>query len=453
MVFSSINPFSQQSMQTVEIMETAELDDSVQKSHQLFHSWASEPIEKRATLFMRLAALLEEQQEDLALLATLEMGKPIQQARAELQKCALLCRYYAQEGPEQLKTQLVPTESHYSAVYYQPLGCILGIMPWNFPYWQVLRFAVPTLLAGNVVLFKHAPNVPQIAAGIPQLFQEAGFPEGALQHLFISTEQVAELAADNRIAGLTLTGSLRAGQAVGALAGKNIKPCVLELGGSDPFIVLEDADVQAAAQTAVKARLHNNGQTCIAAKRFILHQSIRSAFEEAVKKELKTIKMGDPREEDCQLGPLARKDLAEELQAQVDRSLELGAELRLAGGLQEGSSFFAPVILANLKKGMPAFDEELFGPVFSFFEVEDEKQAIALANASNYGLGASVWTNNRERGLRLAQALEAGAVVVNDLVRSDPRLPFGGIKQSGFGRELATEGIRAFVNVKSVVVK
>ncbi len=406
----------------------------------------------RAARMLRAAEILEKEQRELGRLMTLEMGKPIASAAAEAAKCARACRYYAEHAERFLGRVDVQTEAAASYVLCQPLGVVLAVMPWNFPFWQVFRFAAPALMAGNVGLLKHASNVPQCALAIEDVLCRAGFDGGEFQTLLIASSRVGEVIADGRVAAVTVTGSEHAGSEVASAAGKVIKKSVLELGGSDPFIVMPSADLEAAVSTAVKARVVNSGQSCIAAKRFIVHEKIADEFEWRFVRSMETLKVGDPLEESTDVGPLATPAILEGLEDQVDRTVEAGGRV-LTGGkrLARPGNFFAPTVLADIPAHSPAYSEELFGPVASVFRVRDIDEAIALANDTTFGLGSSVWTDDDRERERFVADIEAGQVFVNAMVASDPRLPFGGVKRSGYGRELGDAGIREFVNVKTVV--
>jgi len=380
-----------------------------------------------------------------------EMGKPVAAAQAEAEKCARVCRFYASEGERFLAPEEIETGAGKSFVRFDPLGPVLAVMPWNFPFWQVFRFAAPALMAGNVGLLKHASNVPECALAIEEVFERAGFPAGAFQSLLIGSARVEPVLRDPRIAAVTLTGSETAGRSVGRIAGGEIKKCVLELGGSDPFIVLPSADIPAAARAAVKARTVNSGQSCIAAKRFVVHRAAGEEFRERFVEGMANLRVGDPRDPETEVGPLATPAIRDEVAEQVRRTVAAGARLRLGGSALPGrGNFFAPTVLDDVPAGSPAADEEIFGPVAALFPAEDLDDAIAIANRSRFGLGASAWTRDPAERDRLVAGIEAGSVFINAIVQSDPRLPFGGIKSSGFGRELSREGIREFVNVKSV---
>ena len=401
----------------------------------------------------RAAALLRERQHELAHLMALEMGKPVTDGRAEVLKCANCCDYYAEHAEGFLADEIIKTDAARSFISYQPLGVVLAVMPWNFPFWQVVRFAAPALMAGNVGLLKHASNVPQCALALEKIFHDAGLPPACFRTLLIGSDLVEKLIADDRLKAVTLTGSEGAGSAVAATAGQHIKKTVLELGGSDPFIVLADADVAAAAKTAAQSRMINSGQSCIAAKRFIVEKPVLREFIRQLKTHLLALQTGDPLDEATQYGPMARPDLADELTQQVNDSVSQGAKVELFGGqARPGTALFRPMILSNIKPGQRAYEEELFGPVALVFEAKNADDAVRLANDSRFGLGAAVWTMNPEKGEAMARQIESGAVFVNGIVKSMPELPFGGVKKSGYGRELSYLGIREFVNQKSIWV-
>ncbi len=397
------------------------------------------------------AAILEAEAEKYGRIISLEMGKPLKDAIAEVKKCAGCCTYYADNAAAFLQDEELETSASRTLISYEPLGVVLAVMPWNFPFWQVFRFLAPALMAGNVGVLKHASNVPQCALAIEEIIRKAGFPEHVFQALLIESGEVGAVIASDVVKAVTLTGSEAAGARVAEQAGREIKKTVLELGGSDPFIVLEDADLEHTAAIAVKSRMINTGQSCIAAKRFIVVESIAPAFLEAFKNKMAALRSGNPLTDDCDYGPMARVDLAEELDKQVQDSIAKGATVVLDGGLSEkGSAYFKPMILKDVQPGMPAYEEEMFGPVASVMVVKDEAEAIRVANDHRYGLGGSVWTKDKERGLRVARQVEVGAMYVNALVHSDPAVPFGGVKKSGYGRELSYIGIREFVNQKSI---
>ena len=426
----------------------------VDRAGAAFPSWRDRPIEARASLLRSGAAVLRRRRDELAGLMTDEMGKTFAVAQAEIDKCALCCDWFAEHAASYLAPRSVATDASSSVVRYEPLGVVLAVMPWNFPFWQVIRCAAPALMAGNVVVLKHASSVPGSALAIEDVFRMAGLPDGAFTTLLVPSGAVDALIDHPAVRAVSLTGSEGAGMQVAARAGAALKKTVLELGGSDAFIVLADADPLSSAAEAAAARVVNNGQSCIAAKRFIVEEPVAAAFESALAERMRALRVGDPRVPGTEVGPLARADLVETLERQVAESLALGAR-RLAGGARvPGTGFFyPPTVLADVRPGMPVFDQETFGPVAAVIRARDEDHAITLANASRYGLGASVWTRDARRGEALAARLESGSVFVNGAVRSDPRLPFGGVKLSGYGRELAEEGIREFVNVKTVWVK
>ncbi|MEX2284133.1 MAG: NAD-dependent succinate-semialdehyde dehydrogenase [Gemmatimonadota bacterium] len=449
----SINPTTGQLIREFAELNDTELEERVARAARAFQKHRRCAFAERAECLLRAADILESEKRELARLMTLEMGKTLSSAIAEADKCAWSCRYYAAHGEYFLKAEALKTDTANCLIAYQPIGVVLAIMPWNFPFWQVFRFAAPALMAGNVALLKHASNVPQCALAIEDIFTRAGFVEDAFQTLLIGPERVARLLEDPRIAAATLTGSEAAGASVAAAAGRQIKKTVLELGGSDPFIVMPSADLPEAVKTAVTARNINNGQSCIAAKRFILHETIADAFLEQFTRAMAAQVVGDPMDEKTQVGPLATQKIRDDLHKQVQDSIAAGARA-LTGGhpIDRSGYFYAPTVLTDIPKNAPAYHEELFGPVASVFRVPDLDHAIALANQSRYGLGSAAWTTNAEEQQRCIEELEAGLVFINGMVASDPRLPFGGVKRSGYGRELGHAGIREFVNVKTVVL-
>ncbi len=420
-------------------------------NYSAFQKWKGVSIEKRGELLKQVGDLLIDRKEDHARAITREMGKPLKEAYGEVEKCAWVCDFYAENAEDFLADELIETEATESFVSYDPLGPVLAIMPWNFPFWQVFRFAAPALMAGNSVLLKHAPNVFGCAERIETLFKEAGFPEALFQSLIIHHDKVEGLLGDNRVKAATLTGSGRAGSSVAALAGRHIKKTVLELGGSNAFIVFPDADIEKAVTTGVNARMQNSGQSCIAAKRFLVHEKVYDEFLEGFIHEMEKFQGGDPMEENTTLGPLARKDLADRLQDQVRRSEKAGATI-IKGGKQQGT-FHEPTVMTGAEPGMAVFDEETFGPVAPFAKCSTETEAFDLAAQTPYGLGVSLFTQDIDKARHYIDRVEDGAFFINNLVKSDPRLPFGGTKASGYGRELSREGIREFVNKKTVCVK
>jgi succinate-semialdehyde dehydrogenase/glutarate-semialdehyde dehydrogenase len=451
MSIQSVNPSTGEVLETFTPTSPEELEPILARAHAAFVRWSAMPFTARAQPMREVGRLLRRDVARHAVAITLEMGKPIVQAEAEVEKCARGCDFYAEHAERFLAEQPRKTDASDSYVRFDPLGPVLAIMPWNFPYWQVFRFAAPALMAGNAGLLKHASNVPRCALAIETLFRDAGFPEGLFAAVLIESAQVAGLIADPRIAAVTLTGSERAGRAVAAQAGDALKKTVLELGGSDPFLILADADLTAAAEAAADARLVNSGQSCIAAKRFIVVEAVADRFLDLFADALRARRMGDPMARETQVGPQARVDLRDALHEQVEDSVKRGAEVLLGGEIPPGKgAFYPPTLLVGVAPGMAAFDQETFGPVAAVVRARDEGEAVRLANASGFGLGASLWTRDRTRARRLATQIEAGSVFVNGVVKSDPRLPFGGIKRSGYGRELSEYGIREFVNVKSV---
>ncbi len=451
--FKAIDPSSGATLATYEGHGAAEVERRLARAREAFLAWRRVPFADRAERLRRAAAILRDRKAEHGELMAREMGKPIAGGEGEADKCAWVCDYYAENGERFLAEEPVETDAAASFVRYDPLGPVLAVMPWNFPFWQVFRFAAPALMAGNVGLLKHAANVPGCALAIERIFAEAGFPEGVFQTLLIPSGEVAGVLADPRVAAATLTGSDAAGRAVAAEAGRHLKKTVLELGGSDPFIVLADADPEQVAKPAATARTINSGQSCIAAKRFIVEAPLVERFERALVAEMEALVVGDPMDRETQVGPQAREDLVEELQEQVDRAVAAGARILTGGApLDRPGFFYPPTVLSGVEPGNPAFEEEIFGPVAAVVRARDRVHAVALANRSSFGLGAGIWTADAHPGRALAAEIEAGAVFVNEIVKSDPRLPFGGVKQSGYGRELAAFGIREFVNIKTVWV-
>ena len=453
MAFHSVNPATGETVATYEEHDSAEVEARLARAREGFETWRTTPVSARAGALGRVADILDERSEEHARLVTLEMGKPLVEARAEIAKCARTCRYYAAAAARMLAPEEVPTEAARSYVTFDPLGPVLAVMPWNFPFWQVFRFAAPALAAGNVGLLKHASSTCGAALAIEEVFRLAGLPEAVFQTLLVRADAVADVIADDRVRAVTLTGSAPAGMSVAAAAGRALKKCVLELGGSDPFLVRADADVARTAAQAAAARAVNSGQSCIAAKRFIVAEAIAEAFTEALAGALAALPVGDPLAPETRIGPLARADLRTEVAHQVASSVAAGARLVSGGCSLPGPGFFyAPTVLAEVRPGMPAFDEEVFGPVAAVARARDDDDAVALANRSRFGLGASIWTRDLARAEAMAHRLETGIVFVNDIVRSDPRLPFGGVKRSGHGRELSHYGLREFVNIRSIVI-
>jgi len=450
----SINPATGHIIQSFPIWQAEAIDAALQQVEMAQAEWAALSFARRSDLMRNLAQVFRQRSEEYANLITEEMGKLLKEARAEIEKCATGCEHYANQAESYLRDEVIASDASRSLVAYQPLGTVLCIMPWNFPFWQLIRAAAPAMMAGNAVVLKHASNVPRCALALEDAFRQAGFPEHVFRTLMISAEQVQAVIADRRIAAVTLTGSSAAGRKVAAVAGQHLKKCVLELGGSDPFIVLDDADIESTARQALVARLQNMGQSCIAAKRFILIDTIADAFVEQLKMLFSRLHIGDPKDDTTGIAPMAREDLRVELHAQVERSLASGAKL-VCGGNVIGAqgAYYAPTILDQVQPGMAAFDEELFGPVAAVVRVKNVEEAIQLANRTQFGLGSSVWTRDAVRGEALARQIHAGSTFVNGIVKSDSRLPFGGIKDSGYGRELSYHGIREFVNIKTVWIK
>ncbi len=455
MSINSINPVNGQIIRSYQPHTSKEIGEIIDSTHQAWEKWKETSYSFRSKLLLATAKILRNKKEELAILMALEMGKPLQGGRAEIEKCADVCEYYAENAERFLKDELIGTDASKSYVHFQPLGIVLAIMPWNFPFWQVFRFLAPALMAGNAALLKHASNVFGCALEIEKIIREAGFPDHLFHCLLIPGNEVDQVIENPMVRAITLTGSTNAGKKVAAKAASLLKKSVLELGGSDAYLILEDADLELAAESCVNSRLINSGQSCIAAKRFIVVKSVEKEFTELFRQKMSLKVMGDPMDKNTDIGPQARTDLRDELHQQVVKSIRMGAKCILGGEVSAGAhSFYPPTILTQIKKGMPAYEEELFGPVAAIITAENEHHAIQIANDSIFGLGAAVYTRNIARGEEIAaKHLEAGSCFVNAFVRSDPRLPFGGIKESGYGRELSLYGIREFVNIKTVYVK
>jgi succinate-semialdehyde dehydrogenase/glutarate-semialdehyde dehydrogenase len=451
MAIASVNPATGEKLREFAPLSEAETEDKLRLAAEAYAQHRRTSFAARAGVLVRAAEILEAEQDRFARLMTAEMGKPVQAARDEAAKCALVCRYYAEHAEKFLSDEVVETSATRSFIRYEPLGAVLAVMPWNFPFWQVFRFAAPALMAGNTGLLKHASNVPQCALAIEEVFRRAGSAAGVFQTLLLKSDQVGRVIDDARVRAVTLTGSEHAGSEVASRAGKAIKKTVLELGGSDPFIVMPSADFEAAVKTALKARTINNGQSCIAAKRFIVHADVYEEFARRFVEGMAALRVGDPADEATEIGPLATADIASELDEQVRKSVAAGARVLTGGArLRRAGNYYAPTVLADIPKNSPAYAEEFFGPVALLFRVRSVDEAIKLANDTEFGLGASAWTNDAGERERFACEIEAGAVFINAMVASDPRLPFGGVKRSGYGRELGEFGIREFVNIKTV---
>ncbi len=450
MTMESINPYSGDIIQKFNPLSDEEIEDTLQSSEDAFEEWKDTTFEYRKKLMLKTAELLTESADLLSRTITKEMGKNIKEAKAEIEKCAWVCEHYAEEAETMLHREAIATEAHMAFVQYEPLGTILGIMPWNFPFWQVFRFAAPTLMAGNVIVLKHASNVQISARAIQGIFDKAGFPPGVFQNLVVGSDKIKDIIEHHTVKAVTLTGSEAAGMEVAQIAGKNIKKTVLELGGSNSFIVLDDAEIDKAVDIGIKARMQNAGQSCIAAKRFIVHKNVSEEFIEKFKIAINNLSFGDPFNEENDVGPLSSKKQAEKLTEQVKKSVEMGA--KVIAGSKAKDALYPPTLVTGVTPGMPLFYEEVFGPVAPIIIAENTKEAIKLSNQSNFGLGVSLFTNDLEKAEELIPEFEDGAVFVNSLVKSHPRLPFGGTKHSGYGRELALNGIREFVNVKTIYI-
>lgn len=444
----SKNPYTGEVIEEFKEYTDAEIENALQKADKRFKTWKKVSYQEKSELLKKAAAELRKNKKEYAEAMTLEMGKPISQANAEIEKCAWVCEYYAENGEAHLNNEVIETDAQKSYVSYEPLGIVLAVMPWNYPYWQVFRFAAPALMAGNIGILKHASNVMRCANNIQKVFERAGFPEGCFQNLVIGSSKIENIIKDRRVKAATLTGSKPAGSAVAATAGSEIKKTVLELGGSNALVVFEDANIAETVKTCVQARYQNAGQSCIAGKRLLLHKNIEEKFMEEFIKQVKALKTGDPMDEDTYIATLAREDLAEDLEEQIQDSVKKGAKIVLGG--KRDKAFFEPTIITNVQKGMRVFDEETFGPAISVTTFANNEEAIALVNYSDFGLGVSIFTDNLDFAEEIIPCFEDGAVFVNELVKSDPRLPFGGTKISGYGRELAAHGIQEFVNRKTV---
>lgn len=452
-MIQTINPYTGKIIAGYPEHNNADIDRIIEKTDKAFENWRRLSFSKRAVFTKKMGQLLRKSKEVYAELITSEMGKIISEAKAEIEKCVWLCDYYAENSENMLKPEFIESNAVKSYVRFDPVGTIYAIMPWNFPFWQVMRFAIPTIMAGNTVILKHAPNVMGCATAIENLFDESGFPDNIFRNLIIPVELSEKVIADSRIQGVTLTGSQRTGRIVAAQAGKYLKKSILELGGSDPYLVLNDAELKVSCRTGVTARMANAGQVCISAKRFIVEEGILNQFIEEQKFLLKNMVLGNPMKENTDMGPLARADLLENIEKQVNESVRIGAEI-ITGGhrLDSKSLFYAPTLITNVKKGMPVYDEETFGPLSVVIPAKNAEDAIRIANDTTYGLGASLWTQDLEKAEDIAANIEAGVVFINGMTKSDPRLPFGGTKRSGYGRELSHFGIKEFLNIKTVCI-
>ena len=452
-VLKSINPATEDLFAEFKEINLSSAEEIISKSSESQKSWSSIDIEKRSKIILDIGALLSKNKDSYADIITNEMGKPITESAAEVQKCIWLCEYYAENANNFLSDQYIESDAQKSLVAFEPLGVILGVMPWNFPFWQVFRFTIPAILAGNAVLLKHASNVQASAVAIEKIFHESDVPNDIFRTLIIGSRIVSDIIANNHVKAVSLTGSEYAGSKVGECSGKHLKKTVLELGGADPFIVLEDADLPRCIDSAVKGRMLNNGQSCIAAKRFIVHSGVYDKFILGLKESVEKLSIGNPMDAETQVGPLAREDILNEVDEQVQKSVKLGATL-ISGGsrIDRPGYFYHPTILTDITKDMPVYYDETFGPVFTIFKFDSIDQMIEIANDSDFGLGGSLWSSDRDKALSLARKIETGAVFINDFTKSDPRLPFGGIKKSGYGRELSEFGIREFVNIKTISI-
>ena len=453
MPVQSVNPFTEEVMKEFELIPPSEVEREISKSRRAYWAWRALPVSERAVHVKKLGDHLRTEKRRYAETMTREMGKPIRESLSEIEKCAWLCDYYSENGEKFLEPEEIKTDARKSYVLFQPLGVVLAIMPWNFPFWQVFRFGIPAITAGNVVVLKHASNVPMSALAIEEAFGKAAFPENVFKTLLIDSGNALKLIDDDKVDAVSLTGSKKAGGEVAALSGKKIKKVVLELGGSDPFIVLDDADIEKAGRMAATARMINAGQSCIAAKRFIVMEQVAEEFKRIFLTRLKELKIGDPMDEATYIGPVAKREILDSLKEQLRDAKAKGAEvLQVEHPFKQGL-FFSPCAVLNPKENMKVLTEEVFGPIAPIITVKDEDAAVSVANDTEYGLGAAIWSRNIERAERLAMRIEAGAIAINDMVKSDPRLPFGGVKKSGFGRELSHYGLKEFVNIKTVVVK
>lgn len=450
----STNPFNNEVIKEYDEFSAVKVEEIILKAKTQFSAWSDKSFDERATLFLNLSKVLKKNKNEYAMLMTKEMGKPISQGDAEIEKCALVCEYYAKNAKEFLSDKDIASDYKLSKVVYKPLGVVLGIMPWNYPFWQVLRFAAPTMMAGNCVVLKHASNVTGCALAIEKAFKEAGFVDHTFTTLVISSSKIKAVIENNHLNAVSLTGSTQAGKKVAELCGANLKKCLLELGGSDPYIIFEDADLKSAAKLCVESRMQNNGQSCIGAKRFIVQESIYDEFVGYFKDEMKSYEINDPSNDDCKLGPMARVDLRDDLFSKVNICKELGAKISLGqDSVSDKDAFFRPTIIENITKNMPAYSEEFFGPVASILKFKDTEEAIQIANDTVFGLGSGIFTSNIDLAMDIAtNKLDAGASFINSYVKSNPKFPFGGVKESGFGRELSSNGILEFVNIKTICI-